>query len=171
MMIEAASASLNVMSGDGAMIRDNKKITTTNTAAAMYALRIDGNANRSRVRNATAPRSRSCGSTSSTMNSRIIGTARRKLPPQSQFFGNSPVGRSNAMRVAKPEHDRADERQRQVAQPPEHGRRERVDDEQRQQRRAERSALERRDEDAGERRQRHAEHPAARARPDRVARR
>ncbi len=90
------------MSGDGAMIRDNKKITTTNTAAAMYVSRIDGSANRSRVRNATAPRSRSCGRTSRTMNSRIIGTAMRKLPPQSQFFGNTPVGRSNAMRVANP---------------------------------------------------------------------
>ena len=51
---------------------------------------IDGIANRSRVRNATAPRSRSCGSTSSTMNSRIIGTARRKLPPQSNDFGHEP---------------------------------------------------------------------------------
>jgi hypothetical protein len=59
MMMAAASASLNVSNGDAAMMRDSKKMLTTTATPPMYAARIDGNANRSRLRYATAPRRRS----------------------------------------------------------------------------------------------------------------
>ncbi len=58
-MMAAASASLNVSKGDAAMMRESMKTTITNTTPPTYAARIDGNVNRSRVRYATAPRSRS----------------------------------------------------------------------------------------------------------------
>ncbi len=92
-MIAAAIASLKVISGDGAMMRESMKTITTSATAPTYASRIDGRVKCSRVRYATAPRRRSWGSTSSTTNSRIIGTASRRLPPQSKLFGIRPVGR------------------------------------------------------------------------------
>ena len=138
---------------------------TTNAPAARNVCRIVGTVKRSRVRWTTAPRSRSCGRTSSTTNSRIIGTASRRLLPQSNDFGMSPVGLLNAIRVAKPSTIAPTNVQRQAAEPAEHRGRERVDDQQREQDRAQRSTLERRDQDAGQRGEADAEHPTDERRP------
>ena len=101
-MIPTATALLTSTRGAGSRIRVSPKMMTRKAAPATAASWPLGIAKRSRSRRCTAPRSRSCGNTNSTTNSRIIGTATRRFPRQSNDAGMRPVGRSNAIRVAKP---------------------------------------------------------------------
>ena len=101
-MMAAASALPSVTRGADSISWARAAITTTNAPPLTAARRIDGRVDDSRVRAAIAPRRRSWGNTSSTTNRSSIGTARRKLPPQSNDVGIRPLGRWNAMRVAKP---------------------------------------------------------------------
>src|SRR4051812_49145284 len=82
--------SVNVVIDPGTMSWASNQTATTRTTPQTTALRTVGTAYRSRVRVA-APRSRSCGSTSSTMKRMIIGRVARKLPTQVQEAGAYPT--------------------------------------------------------------------------------
>ena len=132
-MIAAATASLKVISGAGAMIRDSTKTQITNTTPrdrTRWPSTASEPLPRARRHRTAQPvlRAAPC----STMNSRIIGTASRRLvAPVEVLRDESRRAVVNAMRRGDAEHDRADEGERQAAQPAEHGRGEGVDHEQR----------------------------------------
>ena len=80
---DADGPALKVISGDGRMIRSTQDHADHKSAGARPPRAHGRDGNRSRTRLTSRPRSRSCGSTTSTMNSRIIGTASRRFVAQS----------------------------------------------------------------------------------------
>ena len=109
-----------------------------------------------------APRRRSWGRNSSTTNSTIIGSETRKLPVHVQLVGGEVA---DDVAAGEAEHEGADERAGQAAQPAEHGGGEGVDHQQREGGGAHGRALDRRDEDAGQRGEERAQRPRQHGQP------
>ena len=80
--IDTAMPVLNVLSGAGSTIACSIHMITTKIPAQTTAWVMLGTVNRSRVRNTTAPRRRSWGSTNKAMKSTSTGSAGRS--PESQ---------------------------------------------------------------------------------------